>query len=257
MHRNATRDLPPELALPLASGAPWWYWLGGRAALDFVNTKRERWGRGVETLVTPEDLAHWLAAAGVVEKAPAHVPRSVLLEARELREAIDALIAACVEGAPALAAPLALVDRWIARAGTRPALRHGPDGEPELAERGPADSPRRALGEIALDAARMLGTTEQRARVRICGAEDCSARFYDRSPAGRRRWCSMDTCGNVAKARRHRARQRAERRENADPGAVSALPPSRARPGPDAGREKADPGAPPPLPPSRDAQGVA
>lgn len=210
MDRNATRDLPPGLALPLASGAPWWYWLGGRVALDFVNTTRERWNRRVETLVTPEDLARWLAAAGVVEEAFTRIPSSVLLEARELREAIDALTTACIEGAAAPAAPLALVDRWIARAGTRPALRRGPDGLPVLVERGPADSPRRALGEVALDAARMLGTPEQRARVRICGAEDCSARFYDRSPAGRRRWCSMDTCGNVAKARRHRARQRAD-----------------------------------------------
>jgi len=257
MDRNAARDLPPGLALPLTSGASWWYWLGGRPALDLVNTKRERWGRSVETLVTPEDLACWLSAAGVVEEAPARVPRSVLLEARELREAIDALTTVCVAGVPARAAPLALVDRWIVRAGTRPVLRRGPDGEPELAERGPADSPRRALGEIALDAARMLGTPEQRTRVRICGAEDCSARFYDRSPAGRRRWCSMDTCGNVAKARRHRARQRAELHEKADPGAVSPLPPSRARPGQGAGREQADPGTPPPTSPPRAAEGIA
>jgi len=223
MDRNATRDLPPELALPLTSGAPWWYWRGGRPALDLVNTKRERWSRGVETLVTPEDLAGWLAAAGVVERAPARVPHSVLLEARELREAIDALTTGCIEGAPAPPAPLTLVDGWIARAGTRLALSRGPDGLPALTERGPADSPRRALGEIAVDAARMLGAPEQRARVRICGAEDCSARFYDRSPAGRRCWCSMDTCGNVAKARRHRARQKGPGREGADPG----LPPPR------------------------------
>jgi len=59
---------------------------------------------------------------------------------------------------------------------------------------------------VALDAARMLGLPEERARVRICASETCSARFYDRSPAGRRRWCSMALCGNAAKARRHRAR---------------------------------------------------
>lgn len=209
MRSSPTRDLPQELEVPLDSGAEWWYWLGGRPALDLVNTKRERWNRGVETLVTSEDLSRWLVAAGVVEHAPARVPRSVLLEARELREAIDALTTACVTDASAPTGALALVDRWVARAGTRPTLRRGSDGLPELAERGPADSPRRALGEIALDAARMLGTPEQRVRVRICSAADCSARFYDRSPAGRRRWCSMETCGNVAKARRHRARQRA------------------------------------------------
>ncbi|MBI5103754.1 MAG: CGNR zinc finger domain-containing protein [Solirubrobacterales bacterium] len=64
-------------------------------------------------------------------------------------------------------------------------------------------------GELAdvLDAAHVLGTPERRARLRICASETCSARFYDRSPAGVRRWCSMRTCGNAAKARRHRRRQ--------------------------------------------------
>ena len=76
-----------------------------------------------------------------------------------------------------------------------------------LTERAAADSPRRALGTIALDAATMLGT-DQRSRIRICASDTCSGRFFDRSPAGRRRWCSMRTCGNEAKARRHRQRQR-------------------------------------------------
>jgi predicted RNA-binding Zn ribbon-like protein len=82
-------------------------------------------------------------------------------------------------------------------------------GAPRLTERAAADSPRRALGMVALDAARMLGTVDERERIRICASETCSARFYDRSPAGVRRWCSMRACGNEAKARRHRARRRA------------------------------------------------
>jgi predicted RNA-binding Zn ribbon-like protein len=62
---------------------------------------------------------------------------------------------------------------------------------------------------VALDAARMLGVAAERDRVRVCASDTCSARFYDRSPAGRRRWCSMALCGNVEKARRHRAKARA------------------------------------------------
>lgn len=225
MPQTGPRDLPEELALPLVTGEPWWYWLGGRPALDFVNTKRERWRREVETLVTPTDLALWLVEAGVIAGAPASVPRSVLREARELREAIDVLVSQAATGGVAglrrgassthhtptrvgVDAAVALIDRWIARAGTRPSLLLGADGLPELAERGPADSPRRALGEIALDAAQLLGRPEERARLRVCASDTCSARFYDRSPAGRRRWCSMELCGNVAKARRHRARAR-------------------------------------------------
>jgi predicted RNA-binding Zn ribbon-like protein len=200
-------DLPDRLALPLRSGEAWWYWLGGRPSLDLVNTLRERWRRRVETLVTPDDLGRWLVRAGVLS-APAPVRPSALAEARELREAIDACVTALVDGTPSPPAAVRRIDGWLKYAGARPALLLGPDGVPALGERGEGHSPRRALGAIALDAARMLGDPAERARVRVCASDTCSARFYDRSPAGRRRWCSMRTCGNEAKARRHRARVR-------------------------------------------------
>jgi predicted RNA-binding Zn ribbon-like protein len=205
------RDLPEALVLPLATGEPWWYWSGGRPAVDFVNTRRERWRRGVETLVTPEDLATWLVRAGVMDE-PALVTRKVLGQALELREAIDALLVGAIGGtaAGAQVAPteaITLIDDWLVFAGVRPQLVASDGGAPLLTERAASDSPRRALGTIALDAAMMLGT-DQRSRIRICASETCSGRFFDRSPAGRRRWCSMRTCGNEAKARRHRERQR-------------------------------------------------
>jgi predicted RNA-binding Zn ribbon-like protein len=205
------RDLPEDLVLPLATGAPWWYWSGGRPAVDFVNTRRERWRRGVETLVTPEDLQGWLVQAGVMDAdAPAPVTRKVLAQARDLREAVDLLLVATLEGRAAPAGAITLVDDWLVFAGVRPQLVPAPDGSGSalLTERAAADSPRRALGMVALDAAEMLGTA-QRARIRICASETCSGRFFDRSPAGARRWCSMRTCGNEAKVRRHRARHRA------------------------------------------------
>ena len=207
MLRNEPRDLPEDLELPLESGAAWWYWLGARPALDFANTRRERWRRSVETLVTPDDLSLWLQHAELTDR-PMRVPKSVLAEARELREAIDACVAAVVEGRRLDAAAVTLVDDWLVHAGDRPQLRLESGGLPVLGERHAADSPRRALGMLALDAAQLLGTPAERDRVRICESDTCSARFYDRSPAGKRRWCSMQTCGNAAKARRHRARRR-------------------------------------------------
>ncbi len=200
-------DLPDHLDLPLATGEPWWYWLGGRPSVDLVNTLRERWRRRVETLVTPEDLSAWLLRAGVLD-APAPVAPEVLGEARALREAIDTALTAVVEGRPVDAAAITLIDDWLVHAGSRPRLALAPDGLPVLGERAPADSPRRALGTIALDAATLLGRPEERARLRVCASPTCSARFYDRSPAGRRRWCRMATCGNQAKARAFRARGR-------------------------------------------------
>src|SRR3954451_20751107 len=92
-------DLPGDLTLPLQRGAPWWYWSGGRPAIDFVNTFRERWRRRVETLVTDADLAEWLVAAGQLEAAAPLPPRQ-LGRARELREHIDAVMLAAIDGRP-------------------------------------------------------------------------------------------------------------------------------------------------------------
>jgi predicted RNA-binding Zn ribbon-like protein len=195
--------VPPDPPFP--SGAPYWYWLGGRPALDFVNTRRERWRRDVECLCSREDLAAWLVQAGLLA-APMAVPARVLAEARELREAIDAGVRAAVAGVAPDPAALALVDDWLTHAGARPLLGPGADGLPRLGERAASDSPRRALGMVALDAAQALGIAAERDRLRICESDSCSSRFFDRSPAARRRWCAMALCGNVAKARRHRAR---------------------------------------------------
>jgi predicted RNA-binding Zn ribbon-like protein len=201
------RDLPDELALPLASGAEWWYWLGGRPAIDLVNTLRERWRRRVETLVTPDDLGLWIARAQLAP-APPRVTRARLREARELREAIDACMQTVLAHEPAPAAAVATIDGWLAHASARAQLAVADDGTPVLGERAPADPVKRALAAVALDAARMLGTPAEAARIRVCASPTCSARFYDRSPAGRRRWCSMALCGNEAKARRYRERSR-------------------------------------------------
>jgi predicted RNA-binding Zn ribbon-like protein len=198
------RDLSDDLVLPLRSGQDWWYWLGGRPAVDLVNTLRERWCRRVETLVTPSDLGLWLVRAQLAP-APPRVTRALLADARDLREAIDACMTATIAGAPAPRAAVRELDGWLAEAAPPPRLSIGGDGAVVLGEQRVGDPARRAVATIALDAARMLGTDEA-ARVRVCASETCSARFYDRSPAGRRRWCSMALCGNEAKARRHRAR---------------------------------------------------
>lgn len=207
MHTNAG-DLPEGLALPLASGEAWWYWTGGRPALDFVNTLRERWRRRVETLVTPADLGTWLVRARLTSQ-PVNVSRALLREARDLREAIDAGVRAVIAGEAVPAGAVAGIDRWLPQAAVRPRLRVGAGGAPVLDDEPVADPARAALAAIAFDAAAMLGRPEERARIRVCASATCSGRFYDRSPAAQRRWCSMRTCGNAAKARRYRERARA------------------------------------------------
>ncbi|GAA3805755.1 CGNR zinc finger domain-containing protein [Streptomyces coacervatus] len=75
------------------------------------------------------------------------------------------------------------------------------DGSAALA---PADV-RPLLSRIAAAVAEALvaGTWT---RLKACEAVTCHWAYYDRSPAGRGRWCSMQVCGARAKMRRYRAK---------------------------------------------------
>ena len=44
--------------------------------------------------------------------------------------------------------------------------------------------------------------------LKLCADETCRSVFYDRSKNHSGRWCSMATCGNRAKVRAWRDRQR-------------------------------------------------
>ncbi|MEV8553972.1 CGNR zinc finger domain-containing protein [Streptomyces glaucescens] len=61
------------------------------------------------------------------------------------------------------------------------------------------------LSRVAAAVAQALteGTWE---RLKACELPECHWAYYDRSPAGRGRWCSMSVCGARAKMRRYRAK---------------------------------------------------
>ncbi|RDG38654.1 CGNR zinc finger domain-containing protein [Streptomyces corynorhini] len=160
---------------------------------------------GIDTL----DSADGRAAFGVAEE---DVPA-----ARELREALRA---ACLAHAAAIPRTARLP-----RAGEPPAAATGPlrpsaagldrllAGAPlrvavdatGAATLRPATAPDGLTSRIAEAIAAGLadGSWE---RLKACEAEDCQWVFYDRSPAGRGRWCAMSVCGARAKMRAYRAR---------------------------------------------------
>jgi predicted RNA-binding Zn ribbon-like protein len=57
-------------------------------------------------------------------------------------------------------------------------------------------------------------------RFRICANDGCRWVFEDTSRAGRRRWCDMSSCGNQAKVRRYRSKQKAS--DPVEPGTTGA-----------------------------------
>jgi predicted RNA-binding Zn ribbon-like protein len=205
---HVVMDLPDDLALPLERGAPWWYWTGGRPAIDFVNTLRERWRRRVETLVTDEDLGEWLVRAEVLD-APPPIPPGLLARARELREHINVGVLAAIDGQPVPETTRAALARELPYAARPDELVRDDSGALALRPAAPGHPAAYGLAAVAHDAARMF-TAEQAGRIRICASDTCSGRFFDRSPAAVRRYCSPSGCGNVEKARRHRRRRREE-----------------------------------------------
>jgi predicted RNA-binding Zn ribbon-like protein len=60
---------------------------------------------------------------------------------------------------------------------------------------------------VAADAVALLADAQLLARVHRCPGRNCGWLFLDTS--GRRRWCSMATCGSRAKMRAMYARRRA------------------------------------------------
>ncbi|MBT2530026.1 CGNR zinc finger domain-containing protein [Streptomyces sp. ISL-99] len=114
--------------------------------------------------------------------------------ARELREALRA---ACLAhaGHDVSTAPL---DRLLAAA----PLLVTVDGAGAASLR-PADP-----GALASRVAAAIATASADGtwlRLKACEAEDCLWAYYDRSPAGRSRWCTMAVCGSRAKMRKYRA----------------------------------------------------
>ena len=160
------------------------YWLGGRPALDFVNTRRELVPQRRVPQWPSATWAEWLVAAKVL-----HAPRAASRgtpTTRELREAIDAGVTAVVAGEPIHdAARLTTIGRLPDRARSwcrsRRLARAASHQAPRLGVR---------VGMVALDAARMFGTDEVRASAPHLRVGDMFARFYDRSQGARRRWCS-------------------------------------------------------------------
>ena len=91
-------------------------------------------------------------------------------------------------------------------AAERTRLRHGPDGWVwELPPRPP--DPGLLLAPVLWSAGDLLAGSRLRL-VRQCANPQCRWLFVDDSKSGTRRWCSMASCGNRAKAHRHYAKRR-------------------------------------------------
>jgi predicted RNA-binding Zn ribbon-like protein len=191
--------------------------VGGDAALDFINTVSGRDQMPRDWLDSYSRLLEWATLARLLPERnlraltrkmhgePVTAARA-LTRAKELREELFALVNAIAAGnAPPKNALAVLHEHWLA----------GIDAHELRFENGQVIADIRAdAADLDLIAAMVANRmvehvlTQPVDRLRMCGGTNCAWVFIDSSKAGRRRWCDMAVCGNVAKAQRFYARSR-------------------------------------------------
>jgi predicted RNA-binding Zn ribbon-like protein len=185
-------------------------------AIDFANTVAYRGSAPDDSLHNLDDLFSWLASSKAL-------PEAAITNLRKL------IAAAHLDDAQLFNDAINLREtayRLLHAAATRSAL---PAGDLHCLNQALAEAPRRdclaqsggSLGwriEVKPTAANIL-TPElwsladilagpDSSRLRECANAQCLWLFLDDSKNGTRRWCSMQACGNRAKAHRHYQRHK-------------------------------------------------
>jgi predicted RNA-binding Zn ribbon-like protein len=183
---------------------------------DFLNTIDIDDGFPVEKLPTLDDALSWFVDRGVIHHEGAERARERVAtqpdaaakdieRVRAVRGALREIATSIAEHRAPRAAALNTVNRTL-HARQVIELVPAPDGC-SVDHRHVGDPIDDALARLAEPLVSEL-TGGHPERIRVCASDTCEWIFYDASRTGRRRWCDMATCGNRAKAQRHRARQK-------------------------------------------------
>jgi predicted RNA-binding Zn ribbon-like protein len=175
--------------------------------LEFINTLEHERVADVEGLPTPAAAAQWLTDRGLAHASEARRalrPKVALERVHRVRAAMREIAESAADARPADPAALAEVNRAL-RARSTVELIPAADGI-SVGHRHVGDPLDDALATLIEPLAREIASG-RRDRLRVCANDACRWVFFDESRTGRRRWCDMSTCGNRAKAARHRARR--------------------------------------------------
>lgn len=185
---------------------------GGRLCLNFAATLGTRHTTPIERLPNQAALARWIAEAGLADGPDAvDASSTVMTDVRELREAIYRLVLAVMHGQDLAHEDLARVNTASAQPDLAPQLDRVSQGtgdrlQPAIRWMSGAGAGA-GVATVARDAVVLLSSPVF-TRVKECENPECSLLFFDESQARRRRWCSMERCGNLAKLATYRSRPR-------------------------------------------------
>ena len=185
-------------------------------AIDFANTVAYRGSTSEDSLHNLDDLLTWLTTSkALAETAVAAMPKllsaanvdnaNFFHDAINLREAIYRLLHATALKALPLPVDLQRLNHALAETPPRINLAQVDGGFGWRIEFKPA--PASLLAPILWSAADIIAGPDS-FRLRECANDQCLWLFLDDSKNRTRRWCSMQACGNRAKAHRHYQRHK-------------------------------------------------
>lgn len=206
---------------------PKWKFVGGRLCLDFINSVGGRLQQKVKGLMVfsireerlggYEELVGWSREAGSLKEADAkrlillgnQLPReakSTFGRAMALRESLFRIFNHAIWGWEPPEPDIKALNHECALARGRQSLIYS-DSKFTWELEADNEAIDCMIWPIALSAAELL-SSEELSRVRQCPGADCGWLFLDTSKNHSRQWCDMKDCGNLAKVRRYRERQK-------------------------------------------------
>ncbi len=175
--------------------------VGNNIAIDFVNTEIMSRGVLIDLLQDDEDLVQWAHEAGLNLKN--RLNATDLPATLELRQALRVICLARIDRLPAPRKALAILNQHLANHSTHQALKCDKDNnEYALIPAQDALTIPVLLANLAYEGAKLLASP-QAAQLKHCSNAECVLIFKDTSRGQKRRWCSMDLCGNRAKVATH------------------------------------------------------
>lgn len=188
--------------------------VGGDLALDLANTIDFRGtAKAVDHIASLEGVLAWSVKAGVIDLDAAElfgleasknqsVTDRLVTDISHLRDAIFHVGSAVADGTEPPEEHLKILHN-CAHAALGAARLHPGAGRKATINFEGGDCYAAIIGPVAW-AALQLFTSDRIDRLKQCPPDDCRWLFLDQTKNKSRRWCEMATCGNRAKARKHR-----------------------------------------------------
>jgi len=172
--------------------------VGNNLGIDFINTEVKLKGELMDLLMSDSDVMEWLDQANIDAELSRGIDLGKLLTFRKKARHILTRI---IDNESLDDEAITSLNDDLKHYKTHYQLEMSSDGY-QLSNQKSFSSTAELIGLFAFELANLL-SSDQRTYLKRCLNPDCVLMFVDNSRSHKRRWCSMDTCGNRAKVSKH------------------------------------------------------